>query len=363
MSTKRPPHSDDEAPSQEDASFTPPSASRRDHDRIGDILRRVREHRGETIEEIADYLCIRANFLQALEGSHYEFLPADAYVIGFLRTYATYLDLDGRAAVDQYRREMAGRRRKPQLSMPQPMSEGRTPTLALLIGGLLAALIVYGVWYGLSTPERDVLEAPLPLPSAASDLSAGDDAQIAESSVYLETATLPSVKEIDPIIIEAEEQKEEPAKEDGQPKAAEKETSNGIALNVSPEEIKADTKDIQQEEKTPEETPPPTEGQTYGTQKPAAVVLKAEEESWILITDDKGLTVFDRTLKIGDVYNVPSYKGLRLTTGNPKGLRITINGKDMPKIKVHGKVARGLVLEPSKFTALLEDMGENEKND
>ncbi len=339
MTNKRPPSktrktSSRQKPAQEEQQRAPPRATKaapREQDRIGDILRRVREHRGETVQEIAEHLRIRARYLSALEGSHYDYLPADAYVIGFLQTYASYLELDGRGAVDQYRREMAGRRRKPQLSMPQPMSEGRAPTIPLLIGGLLAALVVYGIWYGLSTPDRAVIEAPLPLPSSVNELPTTEEPVLGESSVFLETATLPKVAEIDAIIIEAD------------------------APEATPEAIAK----IEEEKKEEENTT----NKTYGTKEKSRVTVKAQQDSWILITDEKGLTVFDQILKAGDSYNVPSQKKLKLTTGNAGGLLLTLNGKKLPKIRTNGKIARGLPLDPDKLKRFLSEKEESKKDD
>lgn len=94
--------------------------------RIGDILRRVRESRGESLDAVSDYIKIRTHYLEALEASKYQSLPADTYAIGFLKTYADYLGLDGKAAVAQFRREVSGRPRQPNLYMPQPEPEGST---------------------------------------------------------------------------------------------------------------------------------------------------------------------------------------------------------------------------------------------
>jgi cytoskeleton protein RodZ len=47
---------------------------------------------------------IRARYLAALEEEDFDELPGDAYAAGFLRTYATYLGLDGDDYVDELRR-------------------------------------------------------------------------------------------------------------------------------------------------------------------------------------------------------------------------------------------------------------------
>jgi hypothetical protein len=55
-------------------------------ERIGDSLRAARLNRREDLYPIAEYLRIKPAFLVALENSQYDAFPADAYVIGFLRT-------------------------------------------------------------------------------------------------------------------------------------------------------------------------------------------------------------------------------------------------------------------------------------
>src|ERR1700712_164970 len=45
---------------------------------------------------------IRGKYLRALEEEHFEVLPAQTYIKGFLRTYAEYLGLDGQLYVDEF---------------------------------------------------------------------------------------------------------------------------------------------------------------------------------------------------------------------------------------------------------------------
>jgi len=47
---------------------------------------------------------IRARYLAALEEEDFDALPGEAYAAGFLRTYATYVGLDGNEYVEELRR-------------------------------------------------------------------------------------------------------------------------------------------------------------------------------------------------------------------------------------------------------------------
>ncbi len=315
-----------------------------DGQRIGDILRRVREHRDEDIESISDYLRIRPSYIYALENSQYEALPADAYVIGFLRTYALYLGLDGRGAIDQYRREMAGRRRKPQLSMPQPMAEGQTPTMALLLGAALASLLIYGLWYGLSTPDKAVVEQPLPLPKITQEITPQ------EATPLQATDEASPLQEIAPIVIQPNETK---AEEKNKPveKAAPPATEiTPAAPPLKKTESEKNKKEPIVNKVAPLPAPPVVKSDDAGK---APLTLRADKESWVLVTDSKGVTVFDRTMKAGETYTVPTGKGLNLTTGNAEGIVLSAGGTDLPKLRSMGRVIRAVPLDTDKLKARL----------
>jgi cytoskeletal protein RodZ len=63
-------------------------------DTIGSILRQQRKSKKLNLEEIAEKLKIRPQYLEALENDQFEFLPGTLYQRSFLKTYAQFLDLD-----------------------------------------------------------------------------------------------------------------------------------------------------------------------------------------------------------------------------------------------------------------------------
>ena len=74
---------------------------------IGGSLREARLKRGLTPADVQKAIRIRDRYLQALEEERWEVLPGDAYLKGFLRTYAEYLGLDGNLYVDEYNNRFA----------------------------------------------------------------------------------------------------------------------------------------------------------------------------------------------------------------------------------------------------------------
>ena len=92
---------------------------------IGGSLREARLKRNLTPADVQKAIRIRDRYLQALEEERWELLPGDAYVKGFLRTYADYLGLDGQLYVEEYNSRFA-RPDEPQL-VPERFARTGTP--------------------------------------------------------------------------------------------------------------------------------------------------------------------------------------------------------------------------------------------
>lgn len=70
--------------------------------KFGDKLRRERELRGVTLDEIADATKIGTRSLRALEEERFDQLPGGIFNKGFVRAYARFLGLDEEQAVSDY---------------------------------------------------------------------------------------------------------------------------------------------------------------------------------------------------------------------------------------------------------------------
>jgi cytoskeletal protein RodZ len=107
---------------------------------IGGSLREARLKRGLTPADVQKAIRIRDRYLQALEEERWELLPGDAYVKGFLRTYADYLGLDGSLYVEEYNSRFARPDEQPQL-VPERFARTRTPFAGV---GFLRPLVAVG---------------------------------------------------------------------------------------------------------------------------------------------------------------------------------------------------------------------------
>jgi cytoskeletal protein RodZ len=128
---------------------------------IGGSLREARLKRGLTPADVQKAIRIRDRYLQALEEERWELLPGDAYVKGFLRTYADYLGLDGSLYVEEYNSRFS-HPDEPQL-VPQRFERrgGRAGGVGFLrplviIGLIVAVVAAVAAWQlsGSSNPKE-----------------------------------------------------------------------------------------------------------------------------------------------------------------------------------------------------------------
>jgi cytoskeletal protein RodZ len=155
---------------------------------IGNTLREARLRRGLDILDCEAETKIRAKYLRAMEEEQFDLMPSPTYVRGFLRTYADFLDLDGRLVLDEYESRfgtysVAGegygrspRERRPPRpghehrtradgprSTPRPRRRRRSEMqlLWLAIGGVMTVALL--IWLGVGSNDT-----PPPVPAAAS---------------------------------------------------------------------------------------------------------------------------------------------------------------------------------------------------
>ncbi len=115
-----------------------------DYSGVGCMLRRAREERGLSLEEIAVQTRIPLRQLGVIERGAFATLPSRTYAIGFSRTYARALGLDDAAIADAVRAELgaSGDERTPPPSGMEPGDPAKLPSKGLAWAGAVAALVL-----------------------------------------------------------------------------------------------------------------------------------------------------------------------------------------------------------------------------
>ena len=131
---------------------------------VGAELRATRQRHGIQIATVAQSLRINLEYLQAIEDGRFSDLPGHVYTLGFLRSYAEFLELDPDRVVGQHKSEALGPPPETRLEFPEPMDANRLPTGRILAVSLLVALFIYAGWFFVTQDERETADAVSPVP-------------------------------------------------------------------------------------------------------------------------------------------------------------------------------------------------------
>lgn len=356
---------------------------------VGSLLAQARQKSGQSLQEVAQSLCIKASYLQAIEQDRYADLPGLTYAVGFVRSYGDYLGLDGKSLVQRYKDEAQGVNRAPQLSFPSLPQEAKVPTGAIILVSLILLAVAYGGWVYFSRYEEapPSITATLSLPAVSTQAPSGGDATTAvagetpaaqtndaASSSADSAATNPAGADPAPTEGTAPAAAPEPpaapalagstaGDQPGAPAAPATAVPDGslgapLAAPVAPLPGEGQTTLIPPDAAEggvsgigdiPSAPPAPAAAATQQAAAPASgsrIVLRATLDSWIRVSDAKDQAIFTQVLRAGESYEVPDQAGLVLLTGNAGGLVVEVDGKALPPLGAVGAVRRNIALDP-----------------
>jgi cytoskeleton protein RodZ len=344
---------------------------------VGDVLQERREDLGLDLDEIGAMLRIKPAYLAALEQGRSDDLPGAAYAIGFIRAYSDFLGLNTEQVLARFKGEVAGVTARPDLALPVPLGERSVPGRALVLVALIVTLCGYGIWYYLSTGDRNrpervaavpaelrnlttpVLVAPQPAaivpnpsPGPAQSPSSPNPAAAAPNP----NPGAPAKPAPQPTAAAAQPSPAPAQPKPAQPTAAAPPAPQQAIAAAQPSPAPAQPKPISPASAAP---PAPAPQQVAAVQPvpgpaPTAaskISIRALADCWIQIRASDQSIVFSRILKSGEVYNVPVRQGLSLRTGNAGVLQIAIDGKPAPSIGGIGTLLRNVVLDPAELAA------------
>ncbi|HEV2816339.1 MAG TPA: RodZ domain-containing protein [Allosphingosinicella sp.] len=141
-------------------------AGQEDYVSLGERLKRAREAKGMSLDDIAGRTRIPIRHLQNIEREDWDALPAVTYAIGFARNYANAVGLDGAALARELRDEIGGPSHR--AAAPEYYAQAdpaRVPPRSLaLIAVVIAAVLITGYLLWRRTLDRE--PAPIPVAEA-----------------------------------------------------------------------------------------------------------------------------------------------------------------------------------------------------
>jgi cytoskeleton protein RodZ len=275
---------------------------------FGEKLRREREKRNITLDQISESTKIGTRMLQALEEDRFNQLPGGIFNKGFVRAYAHYVGLDEDQIVADY---LAASGDVPPVQPELPSHEsvrivevGSDFTRRQLPWGVFAAILllaalVLSIW---SQREKKHESTAAPAPPAI---------QRAEDH------TAPAPTAPGPAISSTSDRNPSPTKSAVNPATQVPSASPRNPATVVP--------------KTPAETTSlPVPGEFV-------VLIQAREDSWTTITAD-GRTVYSGNLSAGDQRAIRGRKEVIVKAGNAGGIDLHFNGTKLNSLGESGQV-------------------------
>lgn len=310
---------------------------------IGQELYQARAARGEDLFDIATYLRIRPAYLTALEEGDIAAIPGRPYTIGFLRSYAEYLELDADALVRRLKAAVRDVTALPDLSYREPLSESRRPTAALVTASLMLVTALYSGYYvfsgGRPSEPVQVAEAPGELGELARTVLASRDPgpSAPEPAAPAPATVAPAAPTSQATASAPAEQAKAQAPVAAAPSVAADVTSAVAAESgngAAPMLLAAlDSEEVAQ----------PAAGDA-GTTVAGRVVLLAHENAWVQVRSTSRDYVRTRTLVAGERFVLPDRADLSLWSANAGGVEILVDGRSVGRAGESGATIKGLPL-------------------
>ncbi len=258
----------------------------------GEMLRNARTtgRRKREIPTISKQLCIREEFLEALENGQYNVIPEPVYILGFARNYAMELGLNPDEIVVKIKKEM-------------------------------------GMVSDCASDDDDVTACAMPSIKEESwvKILFGKIYQfIYQNWIWFAGAVVVIALVVFAIVMMQPDVKEE------------------VIAEVPV--VAVESVSVEPEYKLPVR-------ERFGTdnREKANVVLQAIQESWVKVEDGRGNTVFSRVLVPGDLYYVPAGNKYKATFGNAGGIDVWVNGELVPDVGPDHTRKAGISLAPDSL--------------
>ena len=277
---------------------------------LGSRLREARENQGLSLEQVEEVTRIRRVFLEALEEERFDELPGDVYTKGFIRNYARFLGLDPEELLAEYR-SLTGEKPTiiPQVLDEPLMRRSRPPLWASLFLSFMVVLALGLIgWYAYNRYYLGVSPSLQGLwPRRANSPTA--------------TSTPSPTREIKQVV---------------QPKATQKQAEP--TATSTPMQPTATATPTSLPSPTPRRRPSPTPDLTREAQQPEIqVAAHFVDKTYLKVTLD-GEMVFEGILNPGEDQTWTAKKSIILRVGNAAGVRLKVNGVEVPPLGEKGQV-------------------------
>ena len=283
---------------------------------VGKLCLDARLNKGLTQEQAGTLLKVRVKIIKDFEDGEHIDLPGLAYKVGFVRSYARLLDLDGDLLVKEFKEslELNSFKEEYKFLTPELNKNNFLPIGAVV--SVFIAILSYTGWYYSDRSNK---------------IEQVSDQKIEE--MFSKTA---EIENNSYVIIEENFSNNLPSSKRNDEKKVQ-ELNSKITLND--DKVESMISKNTELSATANERDPSTE-----------MVLKATGNSWVEIEDMEGNILMTRLMRPGETYVVPNINGLTFNTGNAGALSLSQGDVIVPKLGEVGEIITARPLNIKTFS-------------
>ena len=282
-------------------------------DSFGEHLKREREMRGVSLDEISAATRIATRFLRAIENEQWELLPGGVFNRGFVRAVAHYLGLDEESIMAEFGLAAGQRPSVPVWTGSPPAVRADKPWLAWALAAIAAIALIAGGWF----------VTRLILSWRAAHHATTSSAATVETS----PATAPITSPIIPPVIPSGSLPSTGTA----PSSASAEPSAEPSTQLSKDPTS--TSGITDAPATPGVTAAPAAAARAATNPDGNLVLKIESAKTTKVTvETDSHRVFEGTIKSGQVHRFTARNTIQVSARDAGALLLELNGQTLAPI-------------------------------
>ena len=284
---------------------------------VGKLCLDARLNKGLTQEQAATLLKVRVKIIKDFEDGEHIDLPGLAYKVGFVRSYARLLDLDGDLLVTEFKESLKLNSFKEEYKFLTPELNKSNFLPISAVASVFIAILSYTGWY--YSDRSNKIE------------------QVSDKTSLETTTKVTEVDDNSYVIIE------EDFSDNLYSSKKNDDNKNLQVLNLNTtlidNKLESMTSKNTELSATANERDPSTE-----------MVLKATGNSWVEIEDMEGNILMTRLMRPGETYVVPNINGLKFNTGNAGALSLSQGDVIVSKLGEIGEIITAQPLNINTFS-------------
>ena len=284
---------------------------------VGKLCLDARLNKGLTQEQAGALLKVRVKIIKDFENGEHIDLPGLAYKVGFVRSYARLLDLDGDLLVKEFKEslELNSFKEEYKFLTPELNKNNIIPIGAVV--SVFIAILSYTGWYYSDRSNKIEEVSDKKIVEMSSKISEIDNNSYVIIEENFSNDLLSSKRNDDEKKVQEVNRK----------------------TNLKDDQVESITIKNTELSATANERDPSTE-----------MVLKAIGNSWVEIEDVDGNILMTRLMRPGETYVVPNISGLTFNTGNAGALSLSQGNVIVPKLGEVGEIITARPLNIKTFS-------------